>query len=304
MPDLDGMDEDEAGDALQQANDEILDFANGTENIAREYLGDAEYNKRFGGAVPLIEEMSKNHDGRNDARRNALEDALERADGFNRAVAGEMELESNRFSSGMDFDKKGASGLREMRHVERNALRMDSPAEREARDAYEKEVANFRRNNGFFVEVPMYNGDPKWQSEDWYRAREFATNVAMLRFEDSYQNETNQFMQFFDKPGKPSKKDFFAKKGTVDYRTWYMAHTPLLTSEIDSVLNSDLYSDNYKESYMNAIRSFLYVNRPEFGPYGGDDPAYQAWLQLHSLCTYRNTHHPQHHPLISEEFLS
>jgi antirestriction protein ArdC len=283
MPDLDGMDEDEAGDALQQANDEILSFADGTENIAREYLGDAEYNKRFGGAVPLIEEMSKNHDGGNYEREIALENALERANGFNLSVAGEMELESNRFSSGIDFDKKGASGLREMRHVERNPLRMDSSAEKAERDAYEKDVAAFIKNNGWFVEVPMYNGDPKWQSEDWYRAREFATNVAKLRFEDNYQNETNQFMQFFDKPGKPSKKDFFAKKGTVDYKSWYMAHTPLLTSEIDSVLNSDLYSDNYKESYMNAIRSFLYVNRPEFGPYGGDDPAYQAWLQQSGL---------------------
>ena len=282
MPDLDGMDEDEVEDALQQLNDEILSFADGTENIAREYLGDAEYNKRFGGAVPLIEEMSKNHDG-NQEREWALGDALERAEGFNLTVAQEMELESKRFSSGIDFDKKGASGLREMRHVERNPLRMDSSAEKAERDAYEKDVAAFIKNNGWFVEVPMYNGDPKWQSEDWYRAREFATNVAKLRFEDNYQNETNQFMQFFDKPGKPSKKDFFAKKGTVDYKSWYMAHTPLLTSEIDSVLNSDLYSDNYKESYMNAIRSFLYVNRPEFGPYGGDDPAYQAWLQQAGL---------------------
>ena len=279
MPDLDGMDEDEVEDALQQLNDEILSFADGTESIAREYLGDAEYNKRFGGAVPLIEEMSKNHDG-NQEREWALGDALERAEGFNLTVAQEMELESKRFSSGMDFDKKGASGLREMRHVERNPLRMDSPAERAERDAYEKDVAAFIKNNGWFVEVPMYNGDPKWQSEDWYRAREFATNVAKLRFEDDYLNEQ---MRLFDKPGKPSKKDFFAKKGTVDYKSWYMAKTALLTSEIDSVLNSDLYSDNYKESYMNAIRSFLYVNRPEFGPYGGDDPAYQAWLQQAGL---------------------
>ena len=282
MPDLDGMDEDEVGDALQQLNDEILSFADGTESIAREYLGDAEYNKRFGGAVPRIEEISKNHDG-NQEREWALGDALEYAEGFNLTVAQEMELESKRFSSGIDFDKKGASGLREMRHVERNALRMDSSAEKAERDAYEKDVAAFIKNNGWFVEVPMYNGDPKWQSEDWYRAREFATNVAKLRFEDNYQNETNQFMQFFDKPGKPSKKDFFAKKGTVDYKSWYMAHTPLLTGEIDSVLNSDLYSDNYKESYMNAIRSFLYVNRPEFGPYSGDDSAYQAWLQQAGL---------------------
>ena len=192
--------------------------------------------------------------------------------------------DGERFSSGqIDFDKIGASGLKEMRHVERNPARFDTQADRDARDAYEKNVAAFRENNGWFFEVPMYSGDPKWQSEDWYRAREFATNVAKLRFEDNYQNETNQFMQFFDKPGKPSKKDFFARKGTVDYRSWYMAHTPLLTGEIDSVLNSDLYSDNYKESYMNAIRSFLYTNRPEFGPYGGDDSAYQAWIQQAGL---------------------
>ena len=203
----------------------------------------------------------------------------------NQIFARKQKLENNkkaqRLSSGMDFDKKGASGLREMRHAERNPLRYDLPEEKAARDAYEEIVANFIKNNGWFVEVPMYNGDPKWQSEDWYRAREFATNVAKLRFEDDYLND--QFMQFFNKPGKPSKKDFFAKKGTVDYKSWYMAKTPQITSDIDNVINSDQYSDNFKESYMNAVRSFLYVNRPEFGPYGGDDPAYQAWLQQAGL---------------------
>jgi hypothetical protein len=190
--------------------------------------------------------------------------------------------EVERFSSGMDFDKKGASGLREMRHAERNPLRYDLPEEKAARDAYEEIVANFIKNNGWFVEIPMYNGDPKWQNEDWYRAREFATNVAKLRFEDDY---LNGFMQVFDKPGKPSKKDFFAKKGTVDYKSWYMAKTTQITSDIDNVLKSDQYSDNFKESYMNAVRSFLYVNRPEFGPYPSDESvkAYDAWLQQAGL---------------------
>ena len=189
----------------------------------------------------------------------------------------------SRFSSGkIDFDKKGASGLREMRHAERNPLRYDSPEDKAARDSYEETVANFIKNNGWFVEVPMYNGDPKWQNEDWYRAREFATNVAKLRFEDDY---LNGFMQVFDKPGKPSKKDFFAKKGTVDYKSWYVNKTTQITSDIDNVLKSDQYSDNFKESYMNAVRSFLYVNRPEFGPYASDDSvkAYDAWLQQAGL---------------------
>ena len=190
--------------------------------------------------------------------------------------------EEGRLSSGMDFDKKGASGLREMRHAERNPLRYDSPEDKAARDSYEETVANFIKNNGWFVEVPMYNGDPKWQNEDWYRAREFATNVAKLRFEDDY---LNGFMQVFDKPGKPSKKDFFAKKGTVDYKSWYVNKTTQITSDIDNVLKSDQYSDNFKESYMNAVRSFLYVNRPEFGPYASDDSvkAYDAWLQQAGL---------------------
>ncbi|MBV5267753.1 MAG: hypothetical protein JZU67_04475, partial [Burkholderiaceae bacterium] len=150
---------------------------------------------RFGGAVPLIEEMSKDHDGSVSERDTALEIALDRAEKFNasinralnedgdrmssgllqtiaqnpttyailgRYIWGMVERrnredsydddfgddEEGRLSSGMDFDKKGASGLREMRHAERNPLRYDSPEDKAARDSYEETVANFIKNNG------------------------------------------------------------------------------------------------------------------------------------------------------------
>jgi HK97 family phage prohead protease len=188
--------------------------------------------------------------------------------------------DGERFSSGqIDFDKIGESGLREMRHVERNPLRFDTQADKDARAAYERVVANFRANNGFFREVPMYAGDKKWHSEDWFRGREMAENVATLRFGDPIDQ-----MPFFDKPGKPSKREFFERTTTVDYRSWYMAKIPAMTQELDRVLASDAYSDEYKEAFLEGMRTFFYVNRPNLQYAPKDTQAqYEEWLQRSGL---------------------
>ncbi len=82
MPDVEGMDEADASDALDRTNDELLDFINEREKVAREILGEREYLRQFSGAVPYIEELSKNHDGGIEERSAALEQAIDRAASF------------------------------------------------------------------------------------------------------------------------------------------------------------------------------------------------------------------------------
>jgi HK97 family phage prohead protease len=86
FPDLDGLDQDEADEALEDFRDELFDFTYRTEDIARGILGNNEYNRRFDGAVPLIEEMQKNHDGSIEQRELALLNALARAEAFSARV--------------------------------------------------------------------------------------------------------------------------------------------------------------------------------------------------------------------------
>jgi HK97 family phage prohead protease len=186
----------------------------------------------------------------------------------------------DRFSSGkVDFDKIGESGLREMRHVERNPLRYDTQAEKDARAAYEKTVANFRANNGFFREVPMYGNDQKWRGEEWFRGREMAENISTLRFGDPIDQ-----MPFFDKPGKPSKREFFERTTALDYKSWYMVKVPGMTQELDRMLSSDNYSEEYKEGLLEGMRTFFYVNRPNLQYAPKDTQAqYEEWLQRSGL---------------------
>jgi HK97 family phage prohead protease len=188
--------------------------------------------------------------------------------------------DGERFSSGkIDFDKIGESGLKEMRHVERNPLRYDTQAEKDARAAYEKTVANFRANNGFFREVPMYAGDQKWRGEEWFRGREMAENISTLRFGDPIDQ-----MPFFDKPGKPSKREFFERTTAVDYKSWYMLKVQGMTQELDRMLSSDVYSDEYKEGLLEGMRTFFYVNRPNLQYAPNDTKAqYEEWLQRSGL---------------------
>ena len=188
--------------------------------------------------------------------------------------------DGERFSSGnVDFDKIGESGLREMRHVERNPLRYDTQAEKDARAAYEKIVANFRANNGFFREVPMYGNDQKWRGEEWFRGREMAENISTLRFGDPIDQ-----MPFFDKPGKPSKREFFERTTTLDYKSWYMVKIPGMTQELDRMLSSENYSDEYKEGLLEGMRTFFYVNRPNLQYAPKDTQAqYEEWLQRSGL---------------------
>ena len=86
MPDIEGMDEEEASDALEKSNEELLDFIYQTEKLARMSLGEDEYLKQFSGAVPYIEELSKNHDGGVQERSSALESAIDRAMLFEQMV--------------------------------------------------------------------------------------------------------------------------------------------------------------------------------------------------------------------------
>lgn len=82
MPDVEGMDEADASDALDRTNDELFDFVNEREKLAREVLGESEYLRQFSGAVPYIEELSKNHDGGVEERSAALEQAIYQAASF------------------------------------------------------------------------------------------------------------------------------------------------------------------------------------------------------------------------------
>ena len=275
--------DEEKNDALDEFRNSVLDFADDSEAIARDILGDDEYNRSFGGAVPYIEELAKgsHHGGDVEWGSEAARDhALKlHNDIVNRLIA---EGEDTRLSSGsnVDFDKTGASGYREMRHVKRTPYMFDSQDRIQKRNDYEKLVAEFKKNNGFFMEVPQYAGDDPSLPEEWYRGREFAWNVAELAFMDDSAMK-NISRQYFDAPGKPSKKDFMDRKLHVDYQSWYMTRTPFVTGMADSVLNSDQYSAAYKEGFVSSIRGYLYTKRPDRPSFEDKDSLkmYERWAE-------------------------
>jgi len=163
--------------------------------------------------------------------RQSVDSLRQRASVYSSEISKRDKIKgSDRFSSGKAITPEDR---RKRRHAPLGTTgEFDLPDEVATRNKHEEFVAEFRKNNGFWLDIPREGTVASMNtSEEWQRAREIATNVGILEWQE---NERNRRPKGFSEKARSS----------MDYLTWFGGYTKRLGDYLDREESSENVTDD------------------------------------------------------------
>jgi hypothetical protein len=164
--DIDQDYEDSIAEQLDTVESDLYDQLQEIGKIGRQNMGNQAYLKEFGGAVPAIEEIMKDHDGENISRLDALDEAIDRIESLKKRIASSSPsragLSSGRYGEGYDPSKRDPSDYAQL-NGEPHRPRWDGKSGQWVYDTPDDGTSKTRPHNWDTPDTPAEDHDMFWR---------------------------------------------------------------------------------------------------------------------------------------------